>query len=258
METCIFLLECLESELRPLWHHLGSDMFYSCKRAIVKICKTCLSNISVGLLLEVRFVTGSAQRILDSFCLIYYAALGLSQTLDLDELMACLNNASLWDDIEEVNTQKRGHIYSIENQDYDWMDNYNSNMFTESNDGLVSKSIISENSIITTDPLYTSSKADFKTAAMKIYEGIAILFNLPLPPLSYDQNQVPDFMIEQLNNLSLVFPPPGINNETMELLNAMGFSVCIWKNNSNVHLCNWFSWFRITIRWHKYLIHFFI
>lgn len=215
-EICVYLVESFESELRPLWHTLGSNVLRSSRRPIISKCKHFLSNLSNGMLLEARFITASAQRILDSFCLIYYAAIGISQSLDIEDLISCMSK----------NNENSG------------------NKEDKTNNTSSLKSAIHDEKL--NDEILSS-----QSAAIEVYEGIAILFNLPFPPGNFSRSEVVSFIIHELENVTLVFPPPGINDETIELLNATTF---IELNPddlfySTVH--NWIRWFKITIRWYK-------
>jgi hypothetical protein len=94
MDTCVFLLEQYEGQFRPIWYPLGSDIVRSTKQAVMSQCKSVLNSASTSLLLQVRFITSSSQRLLDSYCLIYYGALRISQTLDVDALIDCFSMQS--------------------------------------------------------------------------------------------------------------------------------------------------------------------
>lgn len=88
--TCFFLIDSYDGEARPIWHLIGSDAVRTCRSLILRKCKDALNVISATLLLEVRFITLSSQRLLDCYSMIYFTALGISQTLEVEDLIECL------------------------------------------------------------------------------------------------------------------------------------------------------------------------
>jgi hypothetical protein len=228
MNICITLLEFYESELRPIWHQIGSEVYRDSRALVIKQCQNLLSNISAGMLLEVRFITASSQRILDSFCLVYYAALSISHMLDVEELIACFNSGN--PSVSAALTFEQPENSPTTDEEAA------TNTF--------------ETLQIIDKPTTSCSMPKHRQAAIQIYEAIAILFNLPLPEKD-DAFFIPTFNPQLLRSLTLVFPPPGINSETLELLNAIPFVDLDRNDVFYVPLNNWVKWFRVTVRWHK-------
>lgn len=88
--VCLLLLQLYETEFRGVWRLSGSSLVRKTRGVVMKQVRAMLSNLSSTILLEVRYITGASQRLLDCYCIVYYGALGLSSKLDLPQLVNCL------------------------------------------------------------------------------------------------------------------------------------------------------------------------
>ncbi|KAJ3258009.1 hypothetical protein HK103_004143 [Boothiomyces macroporosus] len=90
LETSQLLLDWFQGDFHPIWHQLGSDVVRSVKPLVLNQCRSLLNQINTILLLQVRFITGNSQRLLDCYCLIYYRMLSIAQQLDIEVLVNIL------------------------------------------------------------------------------------------------------------------------------------------------------------------------
>ncbi|KAJ3275778.1 hypothetical protein HDV01_007245 [Terramyces sp. JEL0728] len=90
LETSQLLLDWFQGDFHPIWHQLGSDVVRSVKTVVLNQCRSLLNQVNTILLLQVRFITGNSQRLLDCYCLIYYRMLSIAQQLDIEALVNIL------------------------------------------------------------------------------------------------------------------------------------------------------------------------
>ena len=94
-QTVLLLLQWLQGDFHPIWHRVGSSVVRSVKGLIINKCKSFLSHLNSSLLLQVRFITGNSQRLLDCYCLIYYRVLALAQSLDVQKLSEAMQKTPI-------------------------------------------------------------------------------------------------------------------------------------------------------------------
>lgn len=228
ISVCVLLLDAFEGEFRPIWKRVGSDTIRQCRTSLMNKCKIMLNYISAGLLLEVRYVTIASQGILNAFCLVYYAALGISHTLDFEYLIGCF--------VEKPPVPKYRRRRPQSSQ-------------SRHNQTVVN--LLQTTSINETNPNQAQEPIPKKyqrhqLAAIKIYEAIAILFNLPLP----DFSKTPPFDPENLRSLTFTFPPPGLTEEKIELLRQI-VHIDIRGGKHLEEFKKWRRWLRIAVRWYR-------
>ncbi|KAH6592494.1 hypothetical protein BASA50_008109 [Batrachochytrium salamandrivorans] len=87
----MYLLKMMETSQAVLRANgVGSRVIRSVRHLLRSRCRVALGLMSKVLLLQVQFITMSAQRLLDCYCLIYYRALGISQSLSVTHLVAIM------------------------------------------------------------------------------------------------------------------------------------------------------------------------
>ncbi|KAJ3294709.1 hypothetical protein HDU79_010555 [Rhizoclosmatium sp. JEL0117] len=100
VDSLLLFLGLLESFEKPVWQLglLSEESFKEIKKCVFDKLRGILNAISTSILIEVQYVTVSSQKLLDSYCMLYYRALAHANAMNLGVVLDILQlsfNSSL-------------------------------------------------------------------------------------------------------------------------------------------------------------------
>ncbi|KAJ3196719.1 hypothetical protein HK101_007951 [Irineochytrium annulatum] len=182
LPATLLLLSLLDRPYSPLWDEIC--VVAELREMARMKCRRILSAISTVVLTEVQFITASAQRLLNSYCMIYYRALAQANALNLSMVLKSLREAA---DAEE----KTG------------------NLIPETVAGRILQSL----RLIFHTPLPTVRDGDHNTDAEPDTSPISP--SPKLPPLAILESRT------TLREALLSFSPSTLNPETADLISQL-------------------------------------
>ena len=271
----LFLLESLEGDFRPIWNTVRSDNVRTIRPVLLTKCRIALSSISTSLLLQVQYITSSSQRLLDSYCMIYYSATAIARLLNVPRLYEMLEEKTWVKESDELRDK-------IEQQP----------LLDTTQPGTEPAS--------STIPVIPAKKHKNMLAVIAIYEALSILFRRRIPnfqnsptqvvslpgqpidpvdlalhpvtntqqPLNaenqtepqvtdtvalnnvQEQQMPPRLTLAILRDSIMTFPPTSMNGETSELITNILHLDYDVDGPFGDDLACWVRWFREIHRWH--------
>jgi hypothetical protein len=238
ISTCTLLLEWLQGTYHPIWHRIGSAPARDVKPLINSLVRNLLGHVYTTLLLQVRFVTSNSQRLLDSYCLMYYRVLSFAQTLDLIGLADAMG-CSISD---ESSNRISENLLMERNSRVSESESFFAEVLPETKISITPKSVRSS-----IESIGLSTNQD---TARSIYECLILIFHLRIPANLYSSKTTPHVPIEVLKDILVTFPPSSINAETIELITWLLEHKLDPTELTTPLLESWFRWFKEIILWH--------
>jgi hypothetical protein len=239
LATCTLLLTWLQGEYHPIWHRVGGDAVRHVKPLINSLVRSFLAHIYSTLLLQVRFITGNSQRLLDCYCLIYYRVLSIAQGLDvmgLAEAMGCPkpNESNIVTTSQFLLHQQQEMLSEAERS--------LSEVLLEAKDSLTPRS---SQSSVASVALTTN-----QDAARNVYECLILIFHFRIPANLHSSKTFPRVPAELLKEILITFPPSTINAETVELITRLLQHPLDPQDPTTPLLETWYEWLRELVQWH--------
>ncbi|KAJ3412313.1 hypothetical protein HDV05_000971 [Chytridiales sp. JEL 0842] len=92
--VCTLLLDIFDRRDSEIWGGVQGETIFRAERLTAEKCRKSLSVFSAAVLIEVQYITACSQRLLNSYCMIYYSALALANSLNLTLVLKILRGAS--------------------------------------------------------------------------------------------------------------------------------------------------------------------
>jgi hypothetical protein len=234
-DTCILLLELFQGDFHPIWRYVGSEGVRRIKRAVMHKVRDVLTHVYSALLLQVRFVTSNSQRLLDSYCLLYYRVLALAQDLEIDDLVQAMGFTETADPALDEN-----EIAQIIQQQHQ----------RETQNTLDDSPTVPNLSHFSLPRSEPCELTDVQLRARMIYDALIALYRTRLPPSMLCNDIYPKVPFQLLRAIITNFPPSLMNGETLEFLTLI---VDVNMNmQADVQLIYpWIMWFKEIIIWHE-------
>ncbi|KAJ3240535.1 hypothetical protein HDU81_003418 [Chytriomyces hyalinus] len=93
-DSLIVLLSLFQSREVPFWAGTSAESFESVKSLVFEQLRPILNAMSTAILIEVQYITLSSQRLLDTYCMMYYRALAYANSLNLSLVLDILQDAA--------------------------------------------------------------------------------------------------------------------------------------------------------------------
>ncbi|OAJ44974.1 hypothetical protein BDEG_28149 [Batrachochytrium dendrobatidis JEL423] len=284
-----FLLDSLQTASQPIWHNLESDLVRFIRPMLISKCRSALSSISSTLLLQVQFMTLSAQRLLDCYTMIYYKALSIAQSLSVTQLVEIMqggakqttgksalmltesltslpgeslsavlsrdhNGVDHGTDTQHADEEDTGAqavpLFELHNVSAFSLDTTQEDGFFDGDDALSNEDLDNHGSRI----LDSSTNLDTGIPSEKnISAAIAIhtaVAVLLRIQLPTNASVPTTAMITNLREAVSTFPPTPVNGETVEMLqHASGIEYDIFEPGGH-EISRWISWLKQIETWH--------
>ncbi|KAI8834081.1 hypothetical protein BJ741DRAFT_610911 [Chytriomyces cf. hyalinus JEL632] len=93
-DSLIVLLSLFQSRELSFWAGTSEASFESVKSLVFAQLRPILNAMSTAILIEVQYITLSSQRLLDTYCMMYYRALAYANSLNLSLVLDILQEAA--------------------------------------------------------------------------------------------------------------------------------------------------------------------
>ena len=234
--TVIMLLDWLQGNYHSIWKLSGSSI-RSIKPLLLMKCRSLLAHINSSHLLQVRFITGNSQRLLDIYCLIYYKTLSLAQGLDVQALSDCMTKP-----------QSLTVPLLLENVIEEELPLLQTNSDEDGQIAVPTELVFSERE---KKPSEEENLTPNQRAARCIYEAVTIIFHLRIPPELQTRCGIPQVPVELLREILVTYPPSTINAETVELITNLALVKLDPNDPTTPMLSDWQDWLSTIIVWHE-------